>query len=193
MITINLLPESSRKPMARSIGPLVRSPLAYLIGMTLVGLAVGLGGIVKIQQLRVKQFVARLAQLEVQATEANQLTAAVKLLNDQRAVYERVDLARSQWGARLNILSDQLPDEIWLTELEFDPSNGLVIHGVALSHGGQEIVQLERFAKDLKANPVFSAAIRDLQLKSVKSVQEQAIELVEFILKGEPVKTPTTS
>jgi len=185
MIGINLLPESYRKPPSSPVQRFHRSPLMLLVLGTMAGLVLFLVGIMQIRQARFGQLTARIQQLESQKTVVDELRAAVQKLRDQQAVFQRLGYERSQWARRLNLLSDLIPAGVWFTDLSLDQLRGLVIQGSAMSEGGEEMVRIGRLVQDLKVDPVFSAMVRDVQIESIKSVQEKEIEMVEFTLTGE--------
>jgi len=187
MITINLLPETYRKSPASSVQRFHRSPLMLLVVGTMAGLVLFLSGVMQIRQVRLAQLTARIQHLEPQKAVVDELRTTVQKLRDQQEVFQRLGHERSQWARRLNLLSDLIPEGAWFTDLSLDQLRGLVIQGFAIGRGGEEMVRIGRLVQDLKADPVFSAMVRDVQIESIKSVQEKEIELVEFTLTGELV------
>ena len=95
------------------------------------------------------------------------------------------------WAKRLNTLSDVTPEGVWFTELSLDEDKGLVIQGSAIGQGGAEMVSVGRIVSDLKANADFSSVIKDIQIESIKRVQEKEVELVQFTLTCFLAKKPS--
>jgi len=184
MIRINLLPPSYRKPETQTIQQFHRSPLAFLIAGGLVGLLVLLLAFQQIRSAQLAKLDARLQQLAPQKAAVDELRLAVQRLRDQAAVYERLTKGRQRWTKVLNTLSDVTPDGVWYTDLSFDLDRGLVVQGSAIGQGGEEMVRIGRLVQDLKTNPGFASLIQDVQIESIKSVQDKELELIEFTLTG---------
>jgi len=180
LITINLLPEGSRKPRPSSLQQFPRSPLALLVAGVLVGLWVLLGGTRLVLQTRVKTFTAHLERQQLQKSAADALQSSVQDLRQQYALYERLNRDRSDWAKRLEALAEVTPEGVWLTHLAFDPSKALDVEGAAVGRGGEEMARIRRFVEGLKAHPAFASLIREVQIESIKSVFDGDIEVVKF-------------
>lgn len=190
MITINLLPESSRKPKTTSLQRFSRSPLAMGLLGCLVGVWVFLLGTRGILQMRLQALTKRLQQQQSQKTTAETLSASVKALRDQYELYQRLNRERSDWTQRLSALPQITPDGVWLTELVFDPDEGLTLQGAAIGKGGEEMVRIRRFVQDLRSHPAFASLIKDLQIESIKSELDGEVEIVNFALTGQLSAAP---
>lgn len=193
MITISLIPEAYRKPTASSIQQFPRSPLAMLVVGVLVGIWLLLIAIRGVRQAQVTRLTARLQQLKPQQTAIAELRASMNTLRDQHAVFQHLDHDRSHWASYLNVLSDVLPDGVWLTDVSFDQHKKLVIQGSALARGGDEMASLSRFVQDLKADPGFSGVLKEIQIESIKNVQEGEVELMQFTLTGDLLASPASA
>lgn len=197
MITINLLPEAYRKAKATTLQELPRSPLAILLVMVLVGLGLCFGGVVQVRKARLAQLTSRLQQLQVKKTAIDSLKTAVQQLRDQQQAFERLSHERSQWAQYLNRLSDVTPEGVWYMDLSLDIlQKGLTLRGLAVSQSGEEMVRIGRLVQELKADPTFSHAVKNIQIESIKSAQDQdqekegQIELVEFTIAGQLAASP---
>ena len=182
MITINLLPEAYRKAESSSIQQFPRSPLALLAAGVLVGIWLALLAVQGIRQVQLARLTARFQQLKPQKTAVDELNASTKALRDQRAVFQRLDRERSQWASRLNVLSTVTPEGMWFTELSLDQQQKLILQGSAIARGGEEMAYLSRLVQDLKADPGFTSVVKEIQIESIKNVQEGEIELMQFTL-----------
>jgi Tfp pilus assembly protein PilN len=192
MITINLLPEAHRKPKISSVQQFHRSPLAILIVGAMVGVGLLLWATVLIHQARLAQLNDRIRRLEPKQAAAQELLASVQQLRDQQALFRRLAHERSQWARHLNRLSDAIPEGVWLTDLSLDPVKGLTIQGSAIAGGGEEMVRIGRLVQELKTDEAFSSAITDIQIESIKSVEEKELELIRFTLTGGLGASPST-
>ncbi len=185
MIKINLLPDSYRKPSASSASQLARSPLALLILGTMAAMVVLLVTTTNISRARLAIVQAKLAQLEPRKGQMEVLVKSVQQLRDQKAVFEQLIQSRSQWARHLNCISDVTPGGVWFTDLQIDPDKGLTLQGSAITEGGEEpMMQIGRFAQDLKSDKAFSSAVHDIQIQSIETTQDSDVEVVRFTLTG---------
>ena len=184
MIKINLLPESYRKPTASSASQLARSPLALLILGTMAAAVMLLVTTTNINRVKLSGVQSKLQDLEPRKAQMETLMKSVQQLRDQKVVFEQLVQSRSQWARYLNRISDVTPDGVWFTDLQIDPDKGLVLQGSAIGQGGEEMMQIGRFAQDLKSDAVFSAAVHDIQIQSIESSQDNDVEVVRFTLTG---------
>lgn len=190
MITINLLPESFRKPKTNSLQQFPRSPLAIGLVGCLVGVWVLLFGTQLVLRARLKVLTARVHQQQPQKTEAEALRASVSALRDQHDLYQRLSRERSDWTQRLSAISHVTPDGVWLTDFAFDPDEGLKLQGSAVGNGGEEMIRVRRFVQDLRSHPAFASLIKDVQIESIKSVLDGDVEIVKFVLTAQSSAAP---
>lgn len=184
MITVNLLPEAYRKPKASSIEPFYRSPLAILVAVTMASAVALLWSVSLVRERQRAVLQAKLKELQTKKTAADELKATVQQLQNHQVTLQQLTRERSSWSKNLNRLSDATPDGVWFTDLSLDQQKGLVIQGAAVGQGGEEMVRIGRLVNELKADPMFSAVVKDVQIESIKSVQEKELEIVEFTLTG---------
>jgi Tfp pilus assembly protein PilN len=182
MISINLLPESYRQPTVSPLQEFHRSPLALFVIVILVGFAGLLFTGVQMRQGALAGVNGKLQQLAAPKTAVDELNVLVRELRDQRTVFERLSHARSQWAHHLNVLSDVVPEGVWLTDLSLDPDRGLVIQGSALAQGGQEMLRITRLVEGLKGDKEFGQVLQNVQIESIKRMKEEQIDVVEFTL-----------
>ena len=190
MITINLLPEAYRAPQTTSVQQLYRSPLLIGASVLLIGGLVALQGMVQVRQVELKRVRVRLEALQAQKRDVDGVKATVQKLRDQQGAFAGLSAQRSQWAKRLGLLPEVTPEGVWFTELSFDYQKGLTLQGAAISQGGDEMLQIGRMAQELKANPVFSTLVRDIQIESMKREQDGEIEVIHFTLSGSIVSLP---
>lgn len=182
MITINVLPESYRKPKASPLHELHRSPLLRLLIVAAIGLVAALAGLWQVQQARLGGLSAKAKSLTERKAAVDRLSESVGGLSMQKQVFEEVVKRRSRWATYLDRLSAIVPAGIWFTDLLIDQERGLVLQGSAVGQGGQEMVSIGRLAQDLKYDAAFSATFRDIQIESIKSAQDGDLEIVQFTL-----------
>lgn len=182
MLKINLLPETARKPTRSPIEEFHRTPLMRLIvgGLVLVALLQVLQ--VTLHRRHLQQLRTQIDALMPKKLEVEQLQATIQRLQAYQAAFEQFGRHEAGWAKRLNVLSDVTPDGVWFTELALDGEKGLIIQGHAISQGGEEMVGVGRLVEDLKASPAFAAAVKEVQIDSIKRTQDRDIELVQFTL-----------
>ena len=182
LVTINLLPGVQRAPSTSSLEQFHRSPLAWLIGSALVGVALALFVTLRWYQVQVAQTAVRLQALDQQKLTVFHLKDSLQALQAQRQTYQQVQQDRSDWAYYLNMISDHVPDGVWFSDLTLDPVRGLVLEGAAISEGGEEMVRIGRFVQELKADVKFAESVQDIQIEAIKRGQDGDIDLVFFTI-----------
>ena len=182
MLKINLLPEGARKASVSPIEQFHRTPLMWLFVGGLVVFVLALFVPITLRHQQLRQLQAKIRTLEPKKREVDQLQRLLQRLRTQEQAFRGLGKGQNLWSKRLNILSDVTPEGIWFTDLTLEEGKGLVIQGSALGLGGAEMVGIGRLVQDLKTNPDFASAIKDIQIESIKRVQEKEIELAQFTL-----------
>ena len=181
MLKINLLPEGARKAAVSPIEQFHRTPLMWLFAGGAVVVILLLFIPITLRRQQLQQLRNKITALEPKRQEVDQLQRLVQRLRTQEAAFRGLDKENRAWAKRLNILSDVTPEGVWFTELTLEPGKSLVIQGSAIAIAGEK-ASIGRLVQDLKANPDFTSVIKDLQIESIKRVQEKDIELAQFTL-----------
>ena len=192
LLKVNLLPESARKASLSPIEQFHRTPLMWLAVAALVGFAVLLLVPIGVLQGQLRQLNSRVEQLQPRKAEVDRIQRNLQNLHAQEAAFRNLKQGRSLWSKRLNLLSNVTPDGIWFTELTLDPTKGLTIEGSAIGQGGAEMVNVGRLREDLQADPDFRAAVKDIQIESIKRIQDREVEIVQFTLSCKLSDAPST-
>ncbi len=182
MLKINLLPEGERKATLSPVEQLHRTPLVWVVvaGMLLLVGILWIPLTVYRQQVRALEI--QIQALTPKKAEVDRLQQFTRQLRAQETAFKELREDQHLWSKRLNVISNLTPDGVWYTELAMDLQRGLVIQGAALGQGGAEMVGIGRLVQELKANPDFSSAIKDIQIESIKRAQDKEIEIVQFTL-----------
>ena len=183
MLRINLLPEGARTAALPPIEQFHRMPLVWLGVVVMIGFVGALFLPVTLRRRQLQQLTNRIQVLEPKKEALEQLQRRLQQLRVQEAAFRHLQHDQGLWSKRLNTLSNVTPDGVWFTELSLDPKKGLVIQGSAIEQsGGTEMGSVGRLVHDLKADADFSSAFKDIQIESIKRVQEKEIEIVQFTL-----------
>ena len=191
MLKVNLLPESARKVTLSPIEQLHRTPLMWLIVGLMIGFALLLLVPLSMRHRMLQQLDAKIQVLQPKKLEVDEIQRLVQQLRAQEAAFRGLKTSQGLWSKRLNSLSNVTPDGVWYTELTLEPSKGLIVQGSAIGQGGPEMVSVGRLVQDLKTNPDFASAIKDIQIESIKRVQDRDIEIVQFTLTCALLEAPT--
>ena len=182
MLKINLLPESTRKAGLSPIEQLHRMPLMWIAVALMVVGALSLVVRVGLGHRALAELNAKIQVLQPKKLEVDQIQQLLYRLRGQETAFHGLKKGQELWSKRLNVLSNVTPDGVWFTELTLNPTQGLMIQGSAIEQGGSEMVNVGRLVQDLKANPDFASAVKDIQIESIKRVQDGDIEVVHFTL-----------
>lgn len=182
MLRVNLLPESARKAGLSPVEQLHRMPLMWIAVALMVAAALSLVARVGVGHRTLSELNAKVQVLQPQKLEVDQIQRLLSRLRAQETAFHGLKKGQGLWSKRLNVLSNVTPDGVWFTELTLNPGQGLMIQGSAIEQGGSEMVNVGRLVQDLKADPDFASAVKDIQIESIKRVQDGAIEVVQFTL-----------
>ena len=190
MLRINLLPPSERKATFSPVEQFHRTPLMWIVIGGMIACALVLLVPIGLRRPHLHQLNAEIQTLTPRKAEVDRLQDVIKRLRAQEQAFQGLRQGQHRWAKRLNTLSDVTPDGVWFNELAMDQTRGLVIQGSAIGQGGAEMVRIGRLVQDLKSDADFSAAIKDIQIESIKRSQDKEIEIVQFTLTCSLIVTP---
>lgn len=183
MLKINLLPDEQRKTTPTKVEQFHRSPLMVIVVVVAVGIPVLLWLPVGMhaQQLRILE--GNIRVLEPKKAEVERLQEILQRLRAQEAAFQELSKGRALWAQRLNTLSDMTPEGVWFTELTLELPKGLIIQGMALEGESESgMGSVTKLVQQLKGAADFMAAVKDVQIESIKQVQEGEMEMTQFTL-----------
>ena len=192
MLRVNLLPESARRASGSPLEQAYRTPLAKFVAVALGLYLVSLVVPYTLYQSQLRTLNEKVLSLQPKKLEVDRIQGLLTGLKNQAASFQSLSRGdRGLWSRRFNILSDVTPEGVWFTELTLEPGKSLVIQGSAVGMAGAEMVSIGRLVQDLKSNPDFASVVKDLQIESIKRVQEREIELAQFTLTCALQELPT--
>ncbi|MDP3703732.1 MAG: PilN domain-containing protein [Candidatus Omnitrophota bacterium] len=151
-----------------------------IIGMASAVLLLWLPVALRGQQLQ--KLEREIQALSPKKAELDQLQQVIHRLRSQQEAFQGLQQGQRRWSKRLNTLSTHTPEGVWFTEFVLDPARGLIIQGAAIGQGGAEMVSIGRLVQELKNDADFAAAVKDIQIESIKRAQDREIEIVQFTL-----------
>lgn len=187
MIEINLLPAELRKRESFKFSP----PEGYLKNIALSAIAVFILANILIPLLIVtkgvmlKQLKRSFLSIQPQMKQIDEINLQVQKARALDGLFSRLVKARLTTAVKLNIISDCLPQGVWLSEFSLS-KDILEIKGSCVSAEAQELAQIGKFLNALKADKQISASFIHLELASVQRKNLGATEVVDFIISSNP-------
>jgi hypothetical protein len=114
-------------------------------------------------------------QVDVVVNQLRSLQAETKALKGITA--DR----RILWAPKLNIISDNLPREVWLTRIFFEDDT-LLMQGGAVSKVKNEMISVGNFVSNLKKQPDFQKNLATIELGSIQRRIIKNVEVVDFVV-----------
>lgn len=192
MIEINLLPQELRKRR------IVRFnlPKEYLSGALVIGIALIVILHILIQAVIIAKAVMlssadrRMAGIQPQRQLVDEMKSEVQKYKSLEELFSRIGPQRIRAAAVLNLISDALPEGVWLTELSLSAEGG-ELAGACVSAGGGEIAQVGKLLNTLKQDAWIRGVFPELALSSVKRKKLGATDVAEFAMSAKKqVKSP---
>ena len=182
MLSVNLLPETARKVGPSTVEQFHRTPLMGMAAAAMVALPLLLWIPIHVRRYQLRRLNEKIQTLQPKKTGIEQLQRSLQQLRAQQAAFQGLGKGQNVWSRRLNALSDVTPEGVWFRELSLDPVKGLVIHGSAIGQSDPELTSITKLVQGLKADADFASAVKELQIESIKRVQEGQVEVAHFTL-----------
>ena len=184
MIEINLLPPEMRASVRRA-GP-VRLPwrrIAAAVGGVVLLVSMGLPASNGLRAGRLARLKTEWVQLQPEAEKLAKAQEKLRKLKLQAQVLQSVKMPAARWAPRLNLLSDAMVPQVWLTRLAAEQGKSLRLEGSAfVGSSGDGSGQVTKFLQHLKEHPDFQKWFADIKLESVQHRDIQNEEVVDFVL-----------
>jgi Tfp pilus assembly protein PilN len=135
----------------------------------------------------------RRAEVEQLQSTVNETRQRLVDISGKRRALLRMDQPEIYWSDQLRLLSERLPDKIWISRVAVatspgiegaPPSRQLAIEGGVLSSESEANLDLiGQFIRTLQSDPRFQVAFADIHLESVTRGGDDAYTL-NFVLKA---------
>jgi len=192
MLEVNLLPENARRVALSPVEQFHRTPLMAIVIVGMAGIVFVLWLPIGLRRQRLQQLNGEIQVLAPKKVELDHIQEVIHRLRRQETAFQGLQQGQYRWAKRLNTLSTLTPDGVWFTDLALDPTRGLVIQGSAIGQGGTEMVHIGRLVQELKNDADFAAAVKDIQIESIKRSQDRDVEIVQFTLTCSLTQGPPT-
>lgn len=183
MIEINLLPASWRKkqlPQFKFPQGNLKKFLAILIAVWML-VHFLLQVFIIINAVRLRQQEKAFAGILPQKQQVDEIKAHVDKAKAFEDLFSRVSVRRFVAAAKLDYLSDVLPEGVWFQELSFSQEMG-EIKGSCISLNAQELTQVGKFLNALRADKQMRKDFPRIELVSVQRRKLGATEIVDFVI-----------
>lgn len=187
-LEINLLPEELRKKRRAFQFKLSADNLRKILRPVIAGFVfihLFIPFITFTENLRLKQARKAFVNIQPQKEKLDEIRNQVQKFGSLDELFQRMRVQRSNVAPRLNIISDYLPQGLWLFELSIS-KNAWEIKGSCIFGIESEMAQIGKFLEALKSDARFAKDFASLELISVQRRKLGPTELVDFILGSKP-------
>ncbi len=187
MIDINLVPEALRKKRrGQGLSDTLNLPMENVIGtiggllVLLLAIHICLQGFIFVQFFRHAGLKNIQERLVSDKGNTDRIVTELRTLQAKLKSVENLTTAkRINWSQKLNIISDSLPREIWLSKISLEDKS-LLIEGSAVSKNADEMISVGDFFSRLKEQKMFMNDFFSLERGVTQRRKIQATELADF-------------
>ncbi len=189
MIEINLLPERLRK-RKKHFGQMqaINLPIELIIGLIggLICLLIVIHVILFTFTIGMKVKFSGLSRQWQELEPAKKKVDAIKEEIDSiEAKFGYINSLKANknisWSKKLNVISDSMVRGMWLSRVYFGESV-LRIEGSVVSKKSEEMINVGKFASNLKENKDFYSDIKDLELTFIQRRNIKSVEVADFLI-----------
>ncbi len=188
-IKINLMPPeliAARSKKEAVTVPWREISIAAVVGVVGISVWLLLGNLKRSRAL--EQLRGEWKVLEPRQQRMVEVEESVQQLQRQADALQAAKNTQAQWAPRLELLSEAVVPQVWLTRLEYVQGKGLRVQGTAMvGSGGDGGGQVTRFLQQIKEQPGFQDWFSGVELESVEHRHIQEEEVADFML----LLTPT--
>lgn len=190
MLDINLIPLASRKKVKKSILPEgFQIPLEVIIG-----LGAGVFGFIMLMNIvllylrfeKVRQYRELKKEWQSILPDKEKVDSVLNDMRQLQAEFKSIESIaprnRVLWSQKLNIISDQLPHGVWFKRVVFNKDNVFMIEGSTIIKDSAELINVHRFASNLKKDPHFLEGLVNLELGSIQRRTIGHVDIADFLL-----------
>ncbi|MFT5386991.1 MAG: Tfp pilus assembly protein PilN [Candidatus Omnitrophota bacterium] len=191
MINVNLFPTNLRKKKNKGFhGEGFMLPLEVIVGGVggfLLLLVITHVGFMMVNVSKLSQHKELKKKWESIQPAKDNVDTVVKKLKEKREYYDDVSSIviqeGSSWAEKLNVLSDSLPEGIWLRKINLTQKM-IFVEGSAVSRQHQEMISVHEFTASLKKNKSFLLGFENMELGSIQRRKINTVEIADFLIKA---------
>lgn len=185
MIEINLLPAESRKkdkkgfslPAFQSKTVIIAASSALILPNILIPL------FVQFNSMMLKRYEDIYSRMRPQVLQVDEIRNEIQGIKALETVASGLSGQRMILAGRLNLISEDLPQGVWLSGIYFS-DNAFEIKGRCVSSGGQEMSSVKQFLNSLKSDVQFTKGLGQLELKSAQRKSLGQTEVIDFTIRS---------
>jgi len=194
MIEINLLPAESRQkdkkgftlPAFQSKKIIIVASSALILPNILVPI------IVQFNSLMLKRYEDIYGRMLPQVRQVDEIRDEIQGIKGLEAIALGLSGQRTYLAQKLNLISDYLPQGVWLSGISFS-DKAFEIKGRCVSSGAQEMASVKKFLSALKADAQFIKGLGQLELKSAQRRTLGQTEVIDFIIRSTSQAKPAAA
>ena len=191
MIEINLLPAESRQkdkkgwtlPAFGFKKIIIAASSALILPNILIPLLVQFNG------LMLKRYEDIYSRMLPQVRQVDEIRNEIQGIKGLEAIASGLSGQRMILARKLNIISDCLPQGVWLSGISFS-DKAFEIKGRCVSSGAQEMASVKKFLSALKTDAQFTKGLGQLELKSAQRRSLGLTEVIDFIIRSSAQAKP---
>lgn len=184
MIEINLLPAESRQKNKKGFGLPELQPKQIIIAAStalfLPNILIPL--LVQVNSLMLKRYEDIYLRMRPQVRQVDETRNEIQGIKALETAASGLSGQRMTLAGRLNLISDYLPQGVWLSGISFS-DNAFEIKGRCVSSGGQEMSSVKQFLNSLKSDVQFTKGLGQLELKSAQRKSVGQAEVIDFTIR----------
>ena len=190
MIRINLISEElQKKGKDRILKKILKAiPLEILVGIG-AGVLIFLVCAHVLLQMTIFLKLATHGQKKAHWTSiAPEKGRVDKVLENLQVLQKRIDVVeeitvekRIFWAEKLNIISDALPQGVWLDKISLS-KNIFLIKGSAVSKKNDEMTSVGNFSSALKKQEEFMRGLQDIEVGSIQRRNIHSTQVADFVM-----------
>lgn len=188
MIEINLLPLELRKKTKKvdfKVQIFSKVTLLQVFAVTMGSLFIIhllLTAVLTLKAMSRARLDRQWQEIKPQKEQIDILKKDMQMMEDKlKTIQQLTTKSKIIWSEKLNIVSDVMPNGVWLRRI-FLSGNNLEIEGSAASKRGEEMILVSRFVNNLKKDNRFYLDCQDIAVGSIQRRKIGHIELVDFVI-----------
>lgn len=190
MIKINLVPEDSqRKQKGQAFQQILKGvSLEKVVGISvgvillLVAIHVILESLIFVNLMRHQKQKSEWSAMAPERGRVGKVLENLDILRKKISAVEKITVEqRVSWSEKLNIISNVLPQGVWLEKISLS-DDVFLIKGSAVSKKNDEMSIVGNFSSNLKKKKQFMSGLQDIEVGSIQRRNIQSTQIADFVI-----------